>query len=143
MAGNAAATIGERHAVVDVSGITGHWATLAGGGQTGPVTRVYNGGSPKAAAYIIPGRVVIADVVVTRPFSPARDAQVVKDLRTKVGKFVAKSITKSYVDLDGFVVGKAEVFTGCLLTGISAPNYDESSSNGAFVTLTFTPSAVA
>jgi hypothetical protein len=141
MAGNAAATIGERHAIVDVSGVAGHWSTLAGGGQTGPVTRVYNGGSK--VANIIPGRVVIADVVVTRPFSPGRDAQVVKDLRTKVGKFVAKSITKTYVDLDGLAVGKVETFTGCLLTGISAPNYDEASSNGAFVTLTFTPSAVA
>jgi hypothetical protein len=138
---NAAATIGERHAIVDVNGVAGHWSTLSGGGQTGPVTRVYNGGSK--VANIIPGRVVIADVVVTRPFSPGRDAQMVKDLRGKVGKFVAKSITKSYVDLDGLAVGKVETFTGCLLTGIAAPNYDESSSNGAFVSLTFTPSAVA
>ena len=144
MSGNPYAAIGERHALVTISDLPGHdrapWAQLTGGAQTAPVTRNYNGGSKKAN--IIPGRVVIADIVVMRPFEPGRDAALIAALRTQVSKFVARSISKQYLDLDGVAVGKPEVFTGNLLTTITAPNYNEDSANGAMISLTFTPSDV-
>jgi hypothetical protein len=137
--------IGERHALVTITGAgwpdKDAWATLSGGAQTAAVTRTYNGGS--TTANIIPARVVIADIVVTRPFQPRRDAQLAAWLRTKVAKLVVPSIVKVYLDLDGFATIRKETFTGCLLTAVTAPNYDENSANGAFMSLTFTPSGVA
>ncbi len=148
MAGNATAAIGKRHAIVTVSNLPGGdrdaWSTLSGGAQTAPVTRNYNGGSgSKGKANIIPGRVTIADIVVTRPFEPGRDQALHAALSSQVSQFLAKSVTKQYVDLDGIAVGKPTTFTGCLLTAMTIPDYDESSGDGAFMSLTFSPQGVA
>jgi len=136
--------IGKRNALVMIAGLPGvdrdPWAALTGGGVTAPITRSYNGGSRKAN--IVPGRPVVADIVVTRPFSPMRDSILLMRLRPLVSRFRVASITKIYVDADGIAVGRKTVWLSCLLSSINGPDYDEASADSGHLTTTWTPSDV-
>lgn len=110
------------------------WARFSGGEVTRAASRSYNGGARKGD--VTWGRTEIGDITVVRPFDPERDRPLLRRLRSSVG---VEKFTITVSDLDTFdqVIGVPDVYTGCVVTSLPPPEYDETASEGGEFSVTF------
>lgn len=72
----------QRQFLVTVEGVPGYWAMLTGGEVSVPNSKEFDGGSPTPG--IVYGNPVVADLVVTRNYSAARDASISTQLKAGI-----------------------------------------------------------
>jgi hypothetical protein len=112
------------------------FAKMTGGESTAEVTKNWNGGAlvPNVTA----GRATYANLVLDRPFGATRDRPIARALAPLVGK-ARYTIVKQDLDAYDMAVGAPTVWTNAVLVRVSEPDYDETSSAGATLTLEFMP----
>lgn len=120
--------------IITVGGVLGNWDQMTGGDGSGSPVKHRNGGSLKEE--IIGTPPTFSDIVVTRGFNPAfRDAYV------KLSKNINRTrhtVTKQPTDASMVKKGKAIVYPGSLLTGVTFPDADSNAvGDRATVQLTF------
>jgi hypothetical protein len=120
--------------LVTVVGIPGTWRTSSGGGLTAEVTKDFDGGSN--IPDVLGGLPEAEDLEISRTFDPVRDLPIMATLRTQVGRGVF-TVTKQATDANFVKVGKPLTYAGCVLTGMTDPESDASSSDVAEFSLTF------
>lgn len=130
----------QRQFLVSVSGIDGYFATFSGGNVSAETADVFDGGSSTPEKVASPGRT--EDITVSRPYDPERDQPVINRLRRRVGK-VRVTLTKQPTTADFVPVGPPNVYSNCLLTGVSEPEVDASSGDPTGFELTFAYESVA
>jgi hypothetical protein len=111
--------------LVKVDGIDGYFQTKTGGDVQSQTTRVYDGGSKQSDVIAAPPEV--ANVAVSRTFDPARDAQVIRDMRRLVGSWVT-TVSVTPTDADFVAVDQPVVYPASILVGVK--EYEVNSSSG-------------
>lgn len=124
----------QRQFLISVSGVSGVFATRRGGETTAETSKEFDGGSLEAEVLAAPP--LHGDVTVTRPFRPARDAELIRRLRPLVSRWRTNVIAQP-TDRDLTPIGKPTTYSG-LLTGVNDPEADAKSGDAATVELTFT-----
>lgn len=124
----------QRQFLVKVAGISGYFMTKTGGNITAETSKVRDGGSDQPD--VIPGPAEAEDVTVSRPFSVARDGNLLPDLRRKVGSWVT-TVSVTPTDANLVPVGTATVYSDAILTGVNEPEVDANSGDAATFELTF------
>jgi hypothetical protein len=130
----------QRQFLVSVSGITEYFASLSGGNVSAETADVFDGGSSTPEKVASPGRT--EDITVSRPYDPERDQPLINSLRRKVGK-ARMTLTKQPTDGNFVPIGPPNVYSRCLLTGVTEPEVDASSGDPAAFELTFAYESVA
>lgn len=115
-------------------GIPGKWRISSGGGISAEVTKDYSGGSHKPD--LLGGLPQAEDMELTRTFEPFRDLEVIKSLRSKVGR-TWYNITKQPTDANFGVFDSSTITYRALLIGVSEVDSDAGSSDAAEFTLKF------
>lgn len=128
----------QRQFQVKVSGIDGLWAKMTGGESTSETTKVHNGGELTPVVLTAPPQ--HSDVVVTRPYSAARDEPLLARLLPLVGQ-AKHTITRQPTNKNMVRTGQPRHYHG-LLTGAAGPDVDSGGSSEATITLTFSISRV-
>jgi hypothetical protein len=129
------------HAIVTASldgKSLGVWDTRAGGESTAAVNKYRPGGSRQRVADA--GHPDAGDVTITRRFDPARDIDVVRLLRTRVGLGVLK-VTEQPTDVDGIAFGKPTTWTG-RLSSATGGDSDSNSDDIRMITATMVVTGV-
>jgi hypothetical protein len=129
----------ERQFLVMVSGIAGAWARRTGGESQVAKSSSYDGGNPNPE--VLTGNRDYTDLVVTRPYNPARDADVERQMRRVVGSF-RTTVSETPLDGDLIVIGQPKVWHGVLLK-VMGPELNAESATNARLELTFGVSAVS
>jgi hypothetical protein len=134
--------IAQKHFLVTVGDqrIQGTFSTKTGGETSGETTRDRDGGNP--VADVIPGEVTVSNVTLGRAYKPERDQAVIKQLRPQVNR-LKTSVTVQPLDHDYVPVGEPEVYVGCLLVRVAAPDADSNASETSRFELEFEPADVA
>lgn len=126
--------------LVVVKGISGYFMTKSGGEVTADANKVYDGG--RLTPDVLAGPSEVGNITVTRAFDPAKDVAILKSLRGKVGSYET-SISVTPTDRNLKALGKPLTYTGCLLVGLTEPEFDASSGDATTYELEFAVSAVA
>jgi len=108
----------------------GVWDTRSGGETTAALSKYRPGGGGEVLDSVPATQ---GDVTVTRRFDAARDNDLVKDLRTRVGRAVI-TISEQPLDDDGVKLGKPTTWSG-KLSSITADDADSNSDDNRMVTL--------
>jgi hypothetical protein len=125
----------KRQFLVTVSGIPGNWRTMTGGGATASPTKDYSGGADKPD--LLSGPAENEDIVLVRTYDHDLDKNWIADWRHKVGRQRA-SVTKHVTDMYLSPIKNAGItYPNCLLSGLTEPEVDASSSDPGEITLTF------
>jgi hypothetical protein len=130
----------QRQFLVKIGGISDFFATKTGGALTSEVTAVWDGGKltpEKVASPPLP-----EDVTVSRPYDPQRDGPVLKRLRPVVGRW-RTTVAVQPTDPDLVPLGEPTIYANAVLVGLSDPEADAASGDGAMLELTFSPETVA
>lgn len=130
----------QRQFLVKVSTIDGYFATKTGGDTTSDASDVYDGGSLTPEKLASPA--TTDDVVVGRPYDPARDQQVIERLRPLVGRW-RTTVSVQPTDADLVAMGKPTTYADALLIGCTSPEVDAASGDPAMFELTFAIESVA
>lgn len=130
------ATAAKRQFAVTVAGIPWQFAKFTGGESSAAVSEAWNGGadSPDNTA----GPRTISNIVVGRPFNPARDRPVIKKYEHLVG-MVYTTIVKQDLDSNKTRVGSPKTYTRCLLIRVSEPEMDAAASEHSDFEMEFKP----
>lgn len=120
--------------LVTVVGIPGTWRTSTGGGLHADVTKDFDGGA--SIPDVLGGLPEADDLEIARTFDPVRDLPILATLRPQVGRG-RFTVTKQATDANFVKVGKPLTYANCVLTAVSDPESDASSSDVAEFTLTF------
>lgn len=135
----------QRQFLVKVSGpvrFEDYFATKTGGEVAGDVSRAYDGGKKRPDK--LGGPSVVGEVVVARPYDPERDQRLIKLLRPYVTRDPNFTVSIQPVDRDLVPVDGVEpdVYTECLVTRVTPPDADASSSEPATFEIAFEPDDV-
>jgi hypothetical protein len=130
----------QRQFLVKVSGIDGLFATKTGGDVTADANKVYDGGTLVPDVVAAPAEV--DNVTVGRPYDPTRDASVLKRYRALVGRWET-TLSCTPTDRDLIAVADPVVYSKALLVGVTEPEYDASSGDGATYELEFAVGGVS
>lgn len=134
-------TTSQRAFSVSVSGIDGEFSTFSGGEKTKSTSKAWNGGAQVPDIVASPPEV--GNITVGRPYNPRRDQPVIEQMRRRIGRNDERfTVRKQPLDGNDTPVGKAETYTGCVLVGVTAPDYDRGSSTPAQMQLQFEPQSV-
>lgn len=126
--------VAQRHFLVKVAGIGGHFMTKSGGSISSGTTKVYDGGA--LTPDVISSAPEAENVTVGRAFDYDRDSLLIKELRKKVGSWrTTVSVTPTTPDM--VARGRATVYSDALLVGLGEPDYDSSGGDAANWTLEF------
>ena len=106
-----------------VSGITGTWRNVEGGGVTVEYNRDYDGGSDKADFLVGPPEA--EDITFTRTFDPVKDDAWCRKLMKAVGRS-RHTLTRQPIDANKTKVGKPMVYSNALLVGFTYPGSSNS-----------------
>lgn len=121
--------------LVRVDGIEGFWAGKTGGSITADTNKAWDGGARRPD--VLGGRPNTEDVELTRPFDPIRDQPMINALKSRVGVWrTTLSSQPVNADLTSVAV-PGDVYSDALLTKLSVPEVDASSSDAAEIGLTF------
>lgn len=124
----------QRQFLVTLSGIDGKWMTKGGAGIQSDSNKIYDGGSIVPSIVTSPAEV--ENVTVSRAYKQERDEAILQNLRVQVGRYTT-TITVQPTDADLVAVGKASVYAGAVLVGITEPDFDSSSGDVASIELEF------
>lgn len=128
----------QRHFLIKVAGIDGYFATKSGGESTSPSNKVYDGG--KITPEVVTGPIEVADLVCGRSYDAAIDAPILKALRPQVGSYTT-TVSVTPTDRNMVPVSAPTTYANAILTGLTEPDADASSSDAAAYELTFTVSS--
>lgn len=137
MATNKAA---QRQIIASVSGINGYFSQITGGAVTAATSKVFDGGAKFPD--VVSGSRDVADVTVTRPYTPDVDEPILAKLRPVVGAARADVVVQA-CDADLVPVGRPRTYAQALLTGITEPDGDASSGTPATYSLVWTVGTVS
>lgn len=118
----------ESHFLVYVGGIDVPFAVKTGGEVSGDVTKVWDGGA--TAPDLIPGRRVVGDIIVSRPYARGRDQSVIDRLTPRV-LIERQPITVQPTDADLIADGPATTYADCLLMRLTPPGVNAAGTDGA------------
>lgn len=119
---------------------TGYWTQKSGGNSAVDSTKVYGGGSPAPA--IVTGITNVENLTLARAYDSTRDGPILTTIRGMVGE-LETGITVQEVDRNYSATGKPKaVYSGCLLVGVSEPEYDSAGGEPAMLQLEFAVSSV-
>lgn len=133
--------IAQRQWLITVSSpqahIAGFWATRTGGDTTVEHSKARDGGNPVADLMQGPGET--ADVVVSRPWKPERDATIDAALRRRLeaGFRTEVTISQTPTDSDYTPLGPPLVWVG-QLKAVKSPEANADSNTASMFELTFT-----
>lgn len=125
----------QRQHLTSVDGVPGYWASRSGGETTAETSKVWDGGSLRAVTLSAPAET--ANIVVGRPYYPARHAALRKSLAARTGRW-RTTVTVQDTDPDlGPLSPPMAVYPDALLVRCTPPEGDASSSDGAVWELEF------
>jgi hypothetical protein len=125
----------KRQFLTKVDGIEGYWAQRTGGEISADTNKVFDGGSLRPD--VLSGPAQVDDIVVTRPYDPARDQVLLNQLKSRVGTWrTTVSQTPTETDLTVSKV-PGDVYPDALLIKVKPPESDSGSSDAAELELTF------
>lgn len=133
--------IAQRQYLVKVAGIAEYFTTKSGGDISSDSTPVYDGGILNPTETLT-GPAEIDNLTVSRAWDSRRDAAIVKTLRTRVGEFET-SISVTPTDRSLRPIGPPVVYSGCVLVGLTEPEYDATSGDASEFELEFTARTVS
>ena len=122
----------------NIPGLRDYWRTAELPELSAESREEYDGGDPRPS--IIIGRETLGDVVVTRGYSPRRDADLIRRLNTRIGSHWTISVQDT--DADDTPIGRPTNYRG-VLRAVSRPNTDRNGNDTAMVGLTFHAYSVA
>lgn len=118
-----------------------YWATKSGGGVTAEASKVFDGGKLVPAVITAPPEV--DDVTCTRPYDPLRDQPVIQRLKKLVGQFrTTITVQPAESDLTASRV-PPDVYPDAVLVGLTPPEVDAGSGDGATYELVFAVGSIA
>lgn len=120
--------------LVTVAGIDGFFATCTGGNTPVDTSQAFNGGDPFPT--IVVGKIKPAPITVGRPFDPARDQPLAKELRRRIGQF-RTTVSSQPLLPDGSVIADPDVYPNALLTDVHTPDANAGSANPGVLQLVF------
>lgn len=126
--------------LVSVKGISGYFMTKSGGEVTADANKVYDGG--KLKPQVLAGPAEVGNITVTRSYDARTDASIVKAMRARVGNWET-SISVTPTDRNLKTVGKPTTYSGCILVGLTEPEFDASSGDAVTYELEFAVASVA
>ncbi|MGX9348158.1 hypothetical protein [Microbacterium sp. KNMS] len=117
----------------------GIFDTRSGGESTAEVSKYRAGGTKQQQ--VDSGRPDISDVTISRRWEPARDLEVERQLRNRVGVGIL-TITEQPTDVDGVAFGKPRTWTG-VVSSVTGGDYDSNSDDVRMLTATAVIKATA
>lgn len=134
-------TASKRAFAVKISPVIGYVVSLSGGEVKTPRAKMWNGGAH--VPDLIIGRREIGDLTCTVLYRPHTYGPMTKELLHLMG-FQVYTITKQDTDDNGQAVGRALVYTGCRMSQLTPPDYDEQSdTNASLLSMMFVVSGIA
>ncbi len=134
-------TSSKRAYAVRISPVIGYVVSLSGGEVKLPRAKMWNGGA--AVPDLIIGRREIGDLTCTVLYRPRTYGPMTKELLHLMA-IQAYTITKQDTDDNGQSVGRPLVYTGCRMSQLTPPDYDEQSdTNGSLLSMMFVVSGIA
>ncbi|MFT4471700.1 hypothetical protein ACMX2H_17505 [Arthrobacter sulfonylureivorans] len=130
----------KRNFLVTVSGISGGWRTMTGGGATASPTKDPVPGTDKFDIISAPPE--YDDIEVVRTYDPAVDDKWLATLRKQVGR-ARVTVSKQTLDLNFAKIGKPLTYPNALLIGVKETEPDAGSSDPGEIALTFSHSGPA
>lgn len=118
----------ESHFLVYVGGIETPFAVKTGGEVSGDVTRVFDGGATEPD--LIPGRRMVGNLVLSRPYARQRDQSIIDRLTPRV-LVERRPITVQPTDADLIADGPATTYPDCLLMRVTPPAVNAAGTDGA------------
>lgn len=133
------ASSSQRMFLVQVTGVSGLFASKTGGDTTSDIAKVYNGGATTPELLAAPAQT--DNIIVSRPYDHDRDYQAHKNARAKVGRW-RTTITVTPTDEDLKSRGKPTTYPNALLMRVSEPDYDASGGDATNFEMEFAIGAV-
>lgn len=124
----------QRQFLVNVNGLQDTFAQKSGGDITAEANKVYDGGS--LTPDIIAGPQDISNISVSRAYDYQRDGALLKWLRARVGNW-RTSLTVTPANENLVALGNPAIYPDCLLIGLTEPEMDAGSGDGATYSLEF------
>lgn len=126
---------------VDDDNIDGYFMQKSGGNSSADSNKIYGGG--EKTPYIVTGITDIENITISRAYDSVRDGAMLKVIRPQVGSLTTSiKVTECTADYEPIPGGQV-VYSGCVLVGISEPEYESSSGDAAAVQLEFAVKSVA
>ena len=129
----------QRNTLVAVSGLPGYWANKSGGDTEGDTSDVYDGGQLRPAK--LGGAPTTSNVTLQRPYKPARDQAVRRDLTPLVNSW-RTTLSEQDTDANLQPIGKPFTYPDALLVAVRAPETDASSGDPKIIELEFAVSNI-
>jgi hypothetical protein len=129
----------KRQSLVTVAAVANRtFTSLAGGEKTGSTNNWYDGGATVPSVVGAPPEV--AELTLTNAFDPDVDAAILQALKSQVN-ILRTTVTRAYLagDQTRIASAKPDVWTDCLLTGVTPPEADANSGDVATYELKFKP----
>ncbi len=120
--------------------IPGYWMQKQGGNTSADSNKFFPGGDD--VPVILTGLKVTDNITVSRAYDAVRDGAMLKAIRDQVGSLTT-SITVTETDANLASTGVATTYSGCVLVGISEPEYESASGDAANIQLEFAVVSVA
>lgn len=132
----------QRQFLVDVADddIPGYWMQKQGGNTSADSNKFFPGGDD--VPVILTGLKVTDNITISRAYDAVRDGAMLRAIRDQVGSLTT-SITVTETDADLKSTGVATTYSGCVLVGISEPEYESASGDAANIQLEFAVVSVA
>lgn len=115
----------------------GRFATFSGGEPTVTIGAAWNGGA------LTPDRTqsrkTYGNIVVSRPFNPARDRAWIRDLNSAIGGARLYTVSKTDLDANDNALHLPDTWTECVLVRVGEPTYSEDDSSPAMWEVEFAP----
>lgn len=124
----------QRHFLVKVEGIDGHFMSKTGGSISSDTTKVFDGGAITPDVIASPPEA--ENITVGKAFDVDRDADRLAVLRTKVGS-LRTTVSVQPTNADMVASGRPTVYANALLVGLTEPDMDSSGGDAAMWELEF------
>jgi hypothetical protein len=132
----------QRQFLALIEGIPDYWAGKTGAEESADVTKSYDGGSLLPQSIGSPP--TLSNIVLTRPWAPARDMRVRQQLKGQSGSLRRDVVIfwtdENLVPLSG--PGSRDIYPKCLLAAHNPPDGDAASGTGSTYSTTWSPDNV-